>query len=246
MTTRVLLVDDDAGIRTILRTALRVHGSFEVVGEAATGSEAARLAAELVPDVVVLDLGLPDLSPQHLLIQTRRASPTSKIVVFSGRDSERPWFEQRSEGYVVKDADLDHLVGVIEQVGREQTHDHATLELPADLLAPGEARAVVRELLEQWGYRDLVHDATLVVSELVANAVEHADAASVVMVNRGEGGLRIEVRDQGAGIPAEQRGGGTAERGRGLMIVSALASSWGVHTAELSKTVWVELAGSDG
>lgn len=240
----VLLVDDEPGIRTILRMALRMHGGFEVVGEASTGEEAARLAGQLRPDVVVLDLALPDLSPKHVLIRVRQASPTSRIVVFSGGDSERPWFEQRADGYVVKDDDLDHLVDVLAQVGRDQEHVHAALELPPDLLAPAEARVVVRRLLERWGYRDLVDDATLVVSELVANAVEHADEASVVLLNRGEGGLRIEVRDQGPGVLAEQPGSGTAERGRGLMIVSALASSWGVHTEERSKTVWVELASS--
>ena len=245
---RVLLVDDEPSVRTILRTALRLHGSFEVVGEAASGDEATRLAGALRPDVVVLDLALPDLAPRHVLVEMRRASPTSKIVVFTGSDSERHWFEQRAEGYVVKDADLDELLGLLEHVGSEQAHDHATLELPPDLLAPGEARAVVRGLLEQWGYRDLVDDAVLVVSELVANAVEHAEPTSVVVANRGEGVLRIEVRDQGddgAG-PVAGLVSNTAERGRGLMIVSALASSWGVRTAERSKTVWVELGSAEG
>ena len=240
MAIRVLVVDDEPDIRVILRTALRLHGGFEVVGEATTGGDAARLAAQTRPDVVVLDLGLPDLAPKNLLVEVRRASPTSKIVVFSGFDAERPWFEQRAEGFVAKDADIAHLLDLLAEVG-QQSHDQATLELPPDLLAPSQARAVVRELLDQWGYRDLVDDAALVVSELVANAVEHAGATSVVLVNRGEGGVRIEVRDPGEGTPAPQSPPGTAERGRGLMIVSALASSWGVQQAERSKTVWVEL-----
>lgn len=245
MTIRVLLVDDEPSIRTILRTALGVEGDFEVVGEAATGDQAARLAEQLRPDVIVLDLGLPDLAPRHVLIRIRRASPTSRIVVFSGQHSERRWFEQRAEGYVVKDADLDDLIGVLRSVGDQQEHDRATLELPADLLAPAEARAVLRDLLEHWGYRGLVDDATLIVSELVANAVEHAEPASVLVANRGEGVLRIEVVDGGGGDLVEAVESDTAERGRGLMIVSALASSWGVRTAERSKTVWVELGSAD-
>jgi len=241
VTIRVLLVDDEPAIRVILRTALRLHGGFELVGEANTGGDAAHLAARTRPDVVVLDLGLPDLAPKNVLVEVRKASPTSKIVVFSGFDSERPWFEQRAEGFVAKDADLEHLLALLEEVGQQQSHDQATLELPPDLLAPSQARAVVRDLLDQWGYRDLVDDAALVVSELVANAVEHAGATSVVLLNRGEGGVRIEVRDPGEGTPASQAPPGTAERGRGLMIVAALASSWGVQQAERSKTVWVEL-----
>jgi DNA-binding NarL/FixJ family response regulator len=239
MAIRVLLVDDEPAVRTILRSALRVRGGFEVVGEAATGDDAARLAGQLRPDVVVLDLALPDLAPRHVLVRTRRASPTSRIVVFSGSDSERSWFEERAEGYVVKDAELDQLVGVLEEVGRQQ-HDRAVLELPPDLLAPAEARAVLRDLLPKWGYQELIDDATLVVSELVANAVEHAEPASVVVVDRG-GVLRIEVRDQGEGDPVATPAASGAERGRGLMIVSALATSWGVRAGDRSKTVWVEL-----
>jgi YesN/AraC family two-component response regulator len=241
MTISVLLVDDDLGIRAVLRAALRAHGGFEVVGEAVTATEAAELAEDMVPDVVVLDLGLPDATPKDVLMAVRRASPTSKVVVFSGGQSDRPWFEQRAEGYVVKDAALADLIEVLQQVGSQQAHDHATLELPRSLLAPGQARAVLREVLEQWDYGDLVDDALLVLSELVANAVEHADAASVAVVNRGGQGLRIEVRDQGEGVLTEQPEMATTERGRGLMIVSALARSWGVQTAEKSKTVWVEL-----
>ena len=125
--------------------------------------------------------------------------------------------------------------------------DRATLELPPDLLAPSEARAGVRRLLERWGHRHLIDDAALVVSELVANAVEHAEPSSVVVEGR-SGGVRIEVSDKGGGVadPVALPESRSAERGRGLMIVSALASSWGVRTAGRSKTVWVELASADG
>ncbi|HEX2895252.1 MAG TPA: response regulator [Marmoricola sp.] len=237
----VLLVDDEPAIRTILATVLHLHGGFEVVGETATGDDAARLAADLRPDVIVLDLGLPDLAPRHVLATMRRASPTSKVVVYTGNDSDRAWFEQRAEGYVAKDADLEDLLGVLEEVGEQQAHDLAILELPPDLQAPREARAVIRELLAHWGYRELIEDAVLVVSELVANSVEHAEPASVVVADRGEGVLRIEVRDHGEGHPVSPPESGSAERGRGLMIVSALARSWGVLATERSKTVWVEL-----
>jgi anti-sigma regulatory factor (Ser/Thr protein kinase) len=81
-----------------------------------------------------------------------------------------------------------------------------------------------------------------VVSELVTNAVEHASSSCAVVVNRSGGGVRIEVRDQGAGTPNPQPPSATAESGRGLMIVSALATAWGVDSEPPTKTVWVELS----
>ena len=55
----VLLVDDVEAVRRMVRTALRLRGGFEVVGEASSGAEAVQLADGLHPDIVVLDLGLP-------------------------------------------------------------------------------------------------------------------------------------------------------------------------------------------
>ena len=66
MTVRVLLVDDVADVRRLVRVALRFHGGFEVVGEARAGMQAIELADRLRPDVVLLDLGLPDLSLIHI------------------------------------------------------------------------------------------------------------------------------------------------------------------------------------
>lgn len=238
-----LLVDDAPDVRTMLRIALRSRGGFEVVGEAETAAGAVELASELRPDVVVLDLGLPDLEEaREVLGRIRRASPTSRVVVFSGRETDRPWFEQRAAGYVVKGADLDDLMDLLERVGADQSHDHAALELPDDVLSVGEARGVVRDLLERWGYRELIDDAELVVSELVTNAVVHAETGCAVIVNRGEGGIRIEVQDQGPGWPDPQSPGAGAEGGRGLMIVSALSTAWGIQAVDRSKRVWVELS----
>lgn len=243
MTIRTLLVDDAQDVRALLRIALRARGGFEVVGEAATGTEAAELAGRLRPDVVVLDLELPDLSPRGLLAEVRRQSPDSRIVIFSGSDADRSWFEQQSATYVLKSSDLDDLVGALTEAGAAaETPDQAVLELPHDVVAAREARSVVRELLQSWGYGALVDDAVLVVSELVTNAVEHAASAVAVVVNRSGDGVRIEVRDEGSGVPQERRASESAEAGRGLMIVSALASAWGVDAGPPSKTVWVELS----
>lgn len=236
-----LLVDDAPDVRTLLRIALSARGGFEVLGEVGTATEAVRLAGELRPDVVVLDLGLPDLEAREVMGRVRRASPTSKVVIFSASAAD-PWFEERAAGYVVKDAGVEDLVDLLATVGATQSHDEAALELPDDVLSVGEARSVVRDLLERWGYRDLVDDAELVVSELVTNAIVHAGSSCAVIVSRGEGSVRIEVEDHGPGLPDQQSPHWNAEGGRGLMIVSALSTAWGIQAEERSKSVWVELS----
>jgi DNA-binding response OmpR family regulator len=244
MTISALLVEDDPQMRALLRIALRARGRFSVAGEAATGADAARLAGELRPDVVVLDLGLPDLSPREVLSTVRRASATSRIVIFSGMEADRDWFEARTDGFVAKAGELDQLVALIEEVATS-THRETVVDLAHDPVAPSEARRVVRDVLLHWGYGDLLDDAALVVSELVTNAVRHAGSASIVVVNRTEGGIRVEVRDEGPGAPDLAPSPTDAEHGRGLMIVAALATAWGVEDDETSKTVWVELGASD-
>ena len=86
MSIAVLLVDDAQDVRRMVRTALRLRGGFEVVGEASSGAEAVRLADVLHPDIVVLDLGLPDIAGREVLTRIRGQSPGSRVVVFTGMD----------------------------------------------------------------------------------------------------------------------------------------------------------------
>lgn len=86
--TRVLLVDDAADIRLLLRTMLRRTG-FLVVGEAADGAEGARLAAELQPDLILLDLSMPVMDGLEALPLIRRDAPEATVIVLSGFDRER-------------------------------------------------------------------------------------------------------------------------------------------------------------
>lgn len=80
---RVLLVDDLPDIRLVMRLLLEADGRAEVVGEAADGNEAVRLAAELHPDAVVLDLRMPGLDGVSALPLIRDASPGTVVVALS-------------------------------------------------------------------------------------------------------------------------------------------------------------------
>ena len=80
---RVLLVDDLQDIRLVMRLLLEADGRAEVVGEASDGAEAVRLAAELRPDAVVLDLRMPGMDGVQALPLIRDASPGTVVVALS-------------------------------------------------------------------------------------------------------------------------------------------------------------------
>jgi DNA-binding NarL/FixJ family response regulator len=239
---RVLLVDDVVDVRRLVRMALRFRGGFEVVAEAADGSEAVRSAARHLPDVVVLDLGLPDLTGRDLLTSIRAASPVSKIVVFSGGEGSDPWIREHVEGYVLKDAQLDFLVDLLQSVGGREGLE-VVLELPRELTSVRLARRFVAETLRTWKLDQLLDDALLVTSELTANAITHAASACRLRVSLNRAALRIDVIDSGAGTPEPQPPSSTEEHGRGLHLVAAMTSAWGLDVVPGDgKVVWAEFA----
>ena len=81
---RVVLADDTAEYRLLLRIILEADGRFEVVGEAADGAEAIRVTAAEQPDVLVLDLAMPVLDGLQAIPEIRAGSPDTAIVVLSG------------------------------------------------------------------------------------------------------------------------------------------------------------------
>jgi CheY-like chemotaxis protein len=243
MGVRVLLVDDVVDVRRLLRTALRFRGGFEVVGEAGDGTEAVRLAQSLQPDLVVLDLGLPDLAGREVLSRLRLHSPRTRVVVFSGTESEdRSWMRHHVEGYVLKDAQLDYLVDLLESVGKMRGAD-AALDLPRDLSGVRVARQFVSQKLHEWDLDPVLDDALLIVSELATNAMTHAHSGCGLRLVLTPTALRIEVVDSGGGTPEPQPPSTTGESGRGVHLVAALTNAWGMEVIEgEGKLVWAELA----
>lgn len=89
MSIRVLIVDDVAELRALFRVLLENDGRFEVVGEAADGEAAIAQAAELRPDVVVLDVAMPRMDGIHAIPLLHQASPGIRILVLSGFETSK-------------------------------------------------------------------------------------------------------------------------------------------------------------
>lgn len=104
---RALLVDDHALVRAGLRTLLESIDGVAVVAEAGNGEEALRLAAELQPDLVVMDIAMPRLSGLDAAAHIREALPGARVLVLSMHASEdyvRRALRSGASGYLLKDA----------------------------------------------------------------------------------------------------------------------------------------------
>ena len=138
MAVRVLLADDHRVVRQGLRLLLRVDPEIEVVGEAANGAEALRLARELRPDVVLMDLVMPVMDGiaataaiRAELLETEVLALTSVLEDASVVGAVRAG----AIGYLLKDADADALRGAIKAAAAGQVH-----------LSPKAAARLVREV----------------------------------------------------------------------------------------------------
>lgn len=106
----------------------------------------------------------------------------------------------------------------------------------------GIARRFVGTTLISWGWDTVVELVTLLVSEVVTNAVLHARSDFELSVVSGSHHLRIEVSDSSPVVPVQRQRDDDALTGRGLALVDQLASAWGVTEHAGGKVVWFEVA----
>ena len=134
---RIALCDDHALVRSGLRRILDAEDDFDVVGEAGSVKEAVVLAETCLPDVFVMDLGLPDGSGIDATAEVVRISPATRVLVLTGHDDIaylRRAFEAGAAGYLIKDAADIELAQAVRLVAGGKQYVHPTLG--AALLAP--------------------------------------------------------------------------------------------------------------
>lgn len=108
--------------------------------------------------------------------------------------------------------------------------------------AAAQARALIREFQVTLGaVGELIDDVVLVTSELVTNAVRHGSPPVGLLARAGSRWLRVEVHDHSSAMPVPQHADDDDEQGRGLGIVSALATRWGTRPTTAGKVVWAEI-----
>ena len=120
---RVLLADDHPVYRLGLRALLGSLEGFEVVGEAATGTEAVARARELDPDVVIMDLHMPEANGIEATKSIVKADPDAAVLVLTHSDEDQSLLDAvlaGARGYVLKDAGTDAIIRAIQDVASGQ------------------------------------------------------------------------------------------------------------------------------
>jgi DNA-binding NarL/FixJ family response regulator len=120
-TLRILVAEDHPLFRKGMVSLLSSVAEFEVIGEAATGEEAVALAADLQPDVVLMDLQMPSVNGIEATRRILQESPSIRILVvtlFEDEDSVFMALRAGARGYILKDADEEEMVHAIRAVGR--------------------------------------------------------------------------------------------------------------------------------
>ncbi|MFN7935551.1 MAG: response regulator transcription factor [Bryobacteraceae bacterium] len=121
MKIRILLADDHAVVRKGFQFILAAQPDFAVVGEAANGQEAVDLAKSLQPDVVVMDVSMPELNGIEATRRIGEVAPKARVLALSmHRDSVyvREILRAGARGYILKDAQESELLGAVRSVGK--------------------------------------------------------------------------------------------------------------------------------
>lgn len=116
---RVMLVDDVPELRLLVRVTLEEDPQIEVVAEASNGREGVERARESKPDLVLLDLSMPDMDGLEAIPLIREAAPTARVVVLSGHEAGRVSLEALDQGasrYINKASGLDTIPKVVHEV----------------------------------------------------------------------------------------------------------------------------------
>jgi DNA-binding NarL/FixJ family response regulator len=181
---RIMLVDDQVMFREGLRTLLATQPDFEVVGEAADGAEALRLCPAVQPDIVLMDLRMPNLGGVATTRRMRAAHPDVRVLVLTTFDDDEDIFDglrAGALGYLLKDASSAKLFEAVRAAARGES-----------FLQPSVAAKVVAEFarLTEGAPRDEVlvdplSDRELEVVRLVAQGASNKEVAAALYIAEG-------------------------------------------------------------
>ena len=181
MTTRLLLVDDHAIVRSGLRMLLDGKPDVEIVGEAGTAAEAMSMAEQVQPNVILMDIGLPDKSGIEATREIKTRYPEIAVVALTIHEDEEYFFKMLdagASGYVPKRAAPEELLDAIRVAAEGEVY-----------LSPSLAKLLVRDYLNEdrpADHKDALDGLTERESEVLAHLADGAsnsDIASALVIS---------------------------------------------------------------
>ena len=170
---RLLIVDDHPVVRGGLRGIFAGNQGFEVVGEAGNGVEALAEATRLRPDVVLMDLRMPEMGGVEATRRLRETTPAAQVLVLTTYDTDDdvlPAVEAGATGYLLKDAPREELVRAVRAASRGES-----------VLSPSVAGRVLARVRRP--AQDSLSQRELEVLRLIANGVPTREAAATLFVS---------------------------------------------------------------
>ena len=122
MALRILIVDDEKAVRTALGKLLATRKEWLVVGEAADGIEAIGMARELRPDIVIMDITMPEMNGLEATPEIKKALPAAEVLIFTQHDSRQMIRQAQSagaSGYLLK-SQANWLLVAVDTMARHQ------------------------------------------------------------------------------------------------------------------------------
>jgi DNA-binding NarL/FixJ family response regulator len=171
--TRILIVDDHPVVRDGLRGMFQGDEDFAVVGEAGDGADAVRLAEQLDPDVILMDLHMPGVDGTTAIQQLVQRGSRAPVLVLTTYDTDAdvvPALEAGATGYLLKDAPRAELVRAVRAAQRGES-----------VLAPSVATRLVSQLRTRSG--DALSDRELEVLTLIAQGETNRGAAARLFIS---------------------------------------------------------------
>ena len=176
---RVLIADDQRAVREGLAMLVGLTDDIQVIGTAANGLEAVHLATELQPDVVLMDLRMPEMEGAEATRAIRAAQPETHVLVlttYADDDSLFPALQAGAHGYLTKDASAEEIERAIRAVADGHTHLDPAIQqrlIAAALTATGRESTVPDELTAR----------EVEVLKLIAAGLSNTEIAAALVVS---------------------------------------------------------------
>ena len=176
--TSILIVDDHEVVRNGIRSYLERIADFNVLGEGSSGEEALNMVAEMIPDIVLLDLMMPSMDGIETTRRIRQISPRTKVVVLTSYHEDVHIFPALKAGaisYILKDMKMDKLVEVLHRAvqGEVTLHPRVASRVLQNIRGEGTEQPLFTELT----------DRETDVLKLIANGLTNSQIAEKLVIS---------------------------------------------------------------